>query len=179
MIAVSEIKNEAPVRFATPLQQAIYGRLAQLAIPFERVDCEAAVTMDDCKAIDSALGVPTVKTLFLCNRQQTAFYLFVTPGDKPFVTRDFGKALGVSRVSFASAELLAARLGTAVGAASPLSILADTDCSIRMVVDSDVAAMPVIACPDGTTTCYMRLATEDILDKYYPSTGHTAEVISV
>ena len=29
-----------------------------------------------------------VKTIFVCNRQQTEFYLYVTSHDKPFVTRD-------------------------------------------------------------------------------------------
>lgn len=46
-----------------------------------------------------------VKTLFLSNRQQTAFYLFITTGSKPFRSKDFSNTLGVSRVSFALAEV--------------------------------------------------------------------------
>ena len=31
------------------------------------------------------------KNLFLCNRQKTAFYLLVMPGDKPFKTKELSK----------------------------------------------------------------------------------------
>ena len=92
---VSEVIKTPPKEFATSLQEKVYKTLAELEIPFERVDTGDAVTMEDCIDIDKKLGCKVVKTLFLCNRQKTAFYLFVTPGDKPFVTKDFGKALGV------------------------------------------------------------------------------------
>ncbi|MGC4019391.1 MAG: YbaK/EbsC family protein [Muricomes sp.] len=42
-----------------------------------------------------------VKTLFLCNKKKTLFYLFVTTGEKPFDTKKFCETLGISRVSFA------------------------------------------------------------------------------
>lgn len=51
------------------------------------------------------LQLEMVKTLFLSNRQQTAFYLFITTGSKPFRSKDFSNTLGVSRVSFALAEV--------------------------------------------------------------------------
>lgn len=54
----------------------------------------------------------------LCNRQQTAFYLFITSGDKPFHAKDFSAALGVSRVSFAPAARMEQMLGTKIGAAT-------------------------------------------------------------
>ena len=72
--------------------------------------------MEDCEAIDSKLQMKTVKTLFLCNRQQTKFYLFVTRGDKPFKSKNFSAALGVSRVSFAPEEKMEEMMGNKVGA---------------------------------------------------------------
>lgn len=33
-------------------------------------------------------------------QQQTTFYLFITAGSKPFCSKAFSNALGVSRVSF-------------------------------------------------------------------------------
>ena len=41
---------------------------------FERVDTDEAVTMEDCASINRKLQMDMVKTLFLCNRQQTSFY---------------------------------------------------------------------------------------------------------
>ena len=95
-----------PTTFHSPLQESVYELLEHLDVDFVRVDTQDVITMDDCLHINDALDTQVVKTLFLCNRQQTQFYLCVMPGDKPFVTRDFGSALGVSRVSFAPATLL-------------------------------------------------------------------------
>lgn len=72
-----------------------------LQIPFQRVDTDEAITMEDCVTIDEKLDMNIVKTLFLCNRQQTEFYLFITVGKKSFRSKDFSNALGVARVSFA------------------------------------------------------------------------------
>ena len=88
MIHTSEIKVTAPAEFANETQRKVYAVLERLEIPFGRIDNDPAVTMEDCIAIDEALDVPTVKTLLLCNRQQTVFYLYVMPGDKPFSTKE-------------------------------------------------------------------------------------------
>lgn len=69
------------------LQEKTYCALQDRHIPFERVDTDEAITMEDCVQINKVLDMKMVKTLFLCNRQQTAFYLFITTGDKPFKSR--------------------------------------------------------------------------------------------
>ena len=94
MFYVSEIQTEAPGRFKTRLQELVYKELERLQIPFERVDTDEAITMKDCAAIDKKLNMSMVKTLFLCNRQRTRFYLFITAGNKPFSSKNFSNALG-------------------------------------------------------------------------------------
>ena len=172
MIRTSEIKTEKPAAFANETQRKVYAALERLEIPFERIDNDPAVTMEDCEAVDAALGVPTVKTLLLCNRQQTVFYLYVMPGDKPFITKEFGAALQISRVSFAPAEKLQEFLGTEVGATTPLSLVADPEKRVRLIIDKAAVAPEAIGFPDGTTTCYMRMRTSDLLGKFIPAAGH-------
>lgn len=177
MIHTSEIRTEAPAAFVNETQRLVYAALERLAIPYGRIDNDPAVTMEDCIAIDQALGVPTVKTLLLCNRQQTIFYLYVMPGDKPFSTKDFGAALQISRVSFAPAAMLQEFLGTEVGATTPLSLVADTGNRVRLIIDKAAVAPESVGCPDGTTTCYMRIRTADLLEKFIPATNHTPTFI--
>ena len=177
MIHTNEIKSETPAVFVNETQRRVYAALERLAIPFGRIDNDPAVTMEDCIAIDQALGVPTVKTLLLCNRQQTMFYLYVMPGDKPFSTKDFGAALQISRVSFAPAEMLQEFLGTEVGATTPLSLVSDTENRVRLIIDKAAVAPESVGCPDGTTTCYMRIRTADLLEKFIPATNHTPTFI--
>ena len=177
MIHTSEIRTEKPVTFINETQRKVYETLERLGIPVERIDNDPAVTMEDCEAVDAALGVPTVKTLLLCNRQQTMFYLYVMPGDKPFSTKDFGAALQISRVSFAPAPMLLAFLGTEVGATTPLSLVADPERRVRLIIDRAAVEPEAVGCPDGTTTCYMRIRTADLLGKFIPETGHVPTFI--
>lgn len=179
MFFVSDIYTTAPEHFRTGLQEKVYQTLERLQIPFARVDTDEAVTMEDCVQIDAKLDMKMVKTLFLCNRQQTAFYLFITTGDKPFKAKAFSAALEVARVSFAPAELMEEMLGTKIGAATVFSALLDTGNTVQIVFDRDVVSEEWYGCSDGTTTGYMKVKTEEILHRFLPSTKHAPVIIEV
>ena len=174
---VSEIITTAPKKFATPLQEKVYRKLSELNIPFERVNTDPGITMEDCLNINSGLGGRIVKTLFLCNRQQTVFYLYITRDDKPFVTKDFGAALGIPRVSFASSELLMRIAGTEHGASTVLSVYLESAHDVNVVFDREVLESDTYCCSDGTVNCFIKLRTSDLLDRYLPSCGRVPIVI--
>ncbi|MBQ9997779.1 MAG: prolyl-tRNA synthetase associated domain-containing protein, partial [Clostridia bacterium] len=67
----------------------VFELLNKLEIEYTKVDHEKADTIEDCKIIEQKLGCEICKNLFLCNRQQTEFYLLLMKGDKRFVTKDF------------------------------------------------------------------------------------------
>ena len=177
MFKVSELMTTAPASFASELQRRVYEAFAALGIPFARVETDPGLTMEDCQHIDARIGVRIVKTLFLCNRQQTEFYLYVTTDDKPFVTRDFCGALGIPRVSFASAEHLWARTGVLVGATTVLSAILPQAAGVQLVMDRTVAESDWFACTDGTATCFVKLRTADLLGRYLPAAGLTPVLI--
>lgn len=179
MFFVSDIYTTAPQQFHTSLQEKTYQTLQELQIPFERVETDEAITMEDCVQINERLNMKMVKTLFLCNRQQTAFYLFITAGDKPFRAKDFSNALEIARVSFAPAELMEQMLGTKIGAATVFSALTDTGNAVQIVFDRDILSQEWYGCSDGTTTGYMKVKTELILHKLLPYAKHTPAVIEV
>jgi Ala-tRNA(Pro) deacylase len=111
--------------------------------------------------------VHIVKTIFVGNRQQTEFYLYVTSDDKPFVTRDFCTALGgIPRVSFASADKLREIAGVEVGATTILSAALPSAREVHLVMDAAIAQAPEFACTDGTATCFVKIRTKDLLEKY-------------
>ncbi len=179
MFFVSDIHNEAPEKFRTSLQERVYHVLADLHIPYERVETDEAITMEDCVQIDEKLNMKMVKTLFLCNRQQTQFYLFIMAGDKPFKSKDFSTALEVARVSFAPADLMEQMLGTKIGAATVFSALLDTENKVQIVFDKDVLKEKWYGCSDGTTTGYMKIQTEQIVHHFLPYTKHNPAIIEV
>ena len=63
-----------------PKEIRCYDLLDSLAVPYQRIDHEAAMTMEACAAIDEALNATICKNLLLCNRQCTSFYLLMIPG---------------------------------------------------------------------------------------------------
>ena len=166
MFKVSEIITTPPAEYSTELQRKVYETFAELGIPFERVDTDPGLTMEDCQHISAKIGVPIVKTLFLCNRQQTEFYLYVTTDDKPFITREFCGALGIPRVSFAPADRLWALTGVEVGATTILSAVLPSASAVHLVMDRSVAEGVWFACTDGTPTCFVKLRTSDLLSLY-------------
>ncbi|MDR2931846.1 MAG: prolyl-tRNA synthetase associated domain-containing protein [Oscillospiraceae bacterium] len=176
---VSEIQTSAPAQYKTPLQEQVYKILAALHIPFERVDTDEVIAMDDCEAVNDKLDMKMVKTLFLCDRKQTRFYLFVTAGDKPFRSKEFSNALGVSRLSFAPADRMEQMLGTGIGAATVFSALLDTAEDVRIVFDREVASGQWYGCSDGTTTGYMKIETARIINDFLPYAGRKATVVTV
>jgi Ala-tRNA(Pro) deacylase len=179
MIRVSEPSAAPPPVVKTRLQRKVYETLAVLSIPFLRVDTDEAVTMEDCEAINARLDVEVVKTLFLCNRQKTAYYLFVTVGDKPFRTKDVSAALGVTRLSFASADAMERQLGTVVGAATIFSILLESAAEVRLVIDEDVVGQEWYGCSDGTTTGYLKLKTDRVIQDFLTYAGRRAYFVQV
>ncbi len=166
MFYVSELMSTPPAEYASELQRKVYESFSTLEIPFQRVDTDPGITMEDCRNIDARIGVRIVKTIFLCNRQQTEFYLYVTTDDKPFVTREFCGTLGIPRVSFASAEKLWELTGVLVGATTVLSAILPSAAGVHLVMDRGVAEGEWFACTDGTATCFVKLKTRDLMEKY-------------
>ena len=69
MFYISEIKNTVPGNFTAELQEKTYEALTSLRIPFERVETDEAISMDDYVLINEKLNMEMVKTLFLCNKK--------------------------------------------------------------------------------------------------------------
>ena len=174
---VSDMMPTPPQQFENDTQRCIYETLAQLGIEYLRVDTDDGSTMEDCIHISQGLQCPVVKTILLCNRQQTKFYMYVTTGEKPFVTKEFCGALGIPRVSFAPTEMLLEKLGTRMGATTVLSLINDTNHEVALVIDSEVAQREWYACTDGTTTCFMKFKMSNLFNRFLKHTGHQAIVI--
>ena len=82
-----------------------YDLLDSLGIEYERVDHEAAETMEACAEVDKILAPAVIcKNLLLCNTQKTKFYLLMIREDKKFKTKEISHQINSARLSFAPAE---------------------------------------------------------------------------
>ncbi len=157
----------------------VYDFLDKLGIDYMQVDHEPAMTMEACEAVDATLGTAMCKNLFLCNRQQTDFYILLMPGDKVFKTKDLSAQLGVSRLSFASGEFMEEFLDITPGSLSVLGLMNDKNHRVRLVIDSPVLESEFIGVHPCINTSSLRLKTTDLLEKIIPAMGHEPTVVEL
>ena len=151
---------------------AVFAALDSLGIPYIRFEHDATATMEDCAAVGEALHGTICKNLFLCNRQQTAFYLYVTLPDKPFRTAETSKLLHSSRLSFAPPKCLPTMLGLESGSLSPLGLWFDEEKRIQLVFDHDVKREGRIAFHPCDNTATVVFAQEVFWTQVVPTLGH-------
>lgn len=154
-----------------------YDFLDSLGIEYGRIDHEAAMTMEVCEDIDRALHATICKNLFLCNRQQTDFYLLMIPGNKQFKTKDISAQIGSSRLSFATAEHMEELLDITPGSVSVLGLMNDSEKKVRLLIDEDVLTGEYIGCHPCVNTSSLRVRTEDMMKKIIPATGHQPTIV--
>lgn len=178
---IIKISEGAPLELSERLEREArcYPALDTLGIAYTRADHQAAHTMEDCLAVEEALGVKIPKNLLLCNRQQTNFYLLILPGDKVFKTKDISQQLGTARLSFASGEQMEKLLDIAPGALSILGLMNDKDNAVTLVIDRDVLEHSEIGCHPCVNTSTLRISRDDLLDKFVPSTAHSVTVVTL
>ena len=153
-------------------EKRVYELLDKLEICYHRIDHEAAMTMEICAALEDVLGCPICKNLLLCNRQCTAFYLLLLPGDKIFKTKDLSAQIGSSRLSFASGEFMEQLLDITPGSLSVLGLMNDPENKVQLLIDEDILTSAFIGCHPCINTSSLRISTEDILQKVIPATDH-------
>lgn len=177
---MNEIYTTAPAgqnRLAKEMR--VYELLEKLNIPFAGVDHEVADTMEACEEIDKILGVTMCKNLFLCNRRKTDFYLLLMPGNKKFLTKDFSKQLGVSRLSFAEAEFMEKYLDITPGSVSVLGLMNDKNHEVHLAIDKDLLADEYIGCHPCINTSSLKIKTDDILHQFLTHTGHHPTIVTL
>ena len=157
----------------------VYDLLDELGIGYQRIDHEAAMTMEACAAIDEALDATICKNLLLCNRQCTDFYLLMIPGDKVFKTSVLSKQIGSSRLSFASPEYMEQFLDITPGSVSVLGLMNDKENRVQLLIDEDVLKGEFFGCHPCINTSSLRIAIRDLMDKVIPAMGHTPQIVTL
>ena len=149
-----------------------YDLLDGLGVEYDRVDHAPAMTMEDCKEVDEILESMVCKNLFLCNRQETAFYLLMIPDTKVFHTKDLSAQIGSARLSFAKPEYMEKFLDITPGSVSVLGLMNDTGHRVQLLIDEDVLNSEFVGCHPCINASSLRLRTKDLIEKILPAVEH-------
>ena len=155
-----------------PKEIRVYDFLDALGIQYQRVDHEAAMTMEACLEVDTALEATMCKNLMLCNRQCTDFYILLLPGDKKFKTSVLSKQIGSSRLSFADGQYMESFLDITPGSLSVLGLMNDKENRVKLLIDKDVLTGEYIGVHPCVNTASLKIKTSDLVEKIIPAMGH-------
>lgn len=157
----------------------VYDLLDSLGIEYYRTDHEPADTMEACNEIDRILDTLVCKNLFLCNRQKTAFYLLMMPGDKPFKTKELSSQINSARLSFATPEDMEELLDITPGSVSIMGLMNDADNKVQLLVDEDVLKGEYLGCHPCINTSSLKMKTADAFGKYLEAVHHKMVVVKL
>ncbi len=176
-----ELQNGRPESCMGRLPKEIrcYDLLDRLGVEYQRIDHEAAMTMEACAAIDEALNAVICKNLLLCNRQCTVFYLLMMPGDKNFKTSVLSKEIGSSRLSFAAPEYMEKFLDITPGSLSVLGLMNDKENQVQLLIDEDVLKGAYFGCHPCINTSSLRIATRDLMESILPALNHQPQIVTL
>ena len=174
---ISDIMTAAPEDQRGELETRVYQELDKLGIKYERVDNDVVEAMEECVEISEKLGAEIRKTIVVCNRQKTEFYLVILPADKRFDSKLFAAMMRTARVSFASPEDMESVIGLTPGEASVMGVLNDSAGKVQVVIDKAVADAEWFACNPGANTTHLKFKTKQLINNFLPAEKHKPEII--
>lgn len=176
-----ELLNGRPATNAGRLEKEIrvYDLLDSLGISYDRIDHEAAMTIEACQDIDALFGTHMCKNLFLCNRQETDFYLLLMPGDKKFKTKELSSQINTARLSFANEKHMEELLDITPGSVSVMGLMNDKDNKVQLLIDEDLLNQAYLGCHPCINTSSLRIKTNDILNVFLPAVHHQARYVKL
>ena len=160
-----------------PKEIRVYDLLDSLQVTYQRIDHEAAMTMEACTEVDKVLDATICKNLMLCNRQNTVFYLLLIPGDKPFKTKELSRQIESSRLSFAAPEYMEEYLDITPGSLSVFGLMNDHGNKVQLLIDEDVLKGEYIGFHPCINTSSLRLKTADLVEKIIPAMHHAPRLV--
>ena len=145
----------------------------------EIVEHGAVYNMAEMALIDLPHPEADAKNLFVRDDKKKNYYLITVRGDKRVDLKEFRKNQGTRALSFASAEELMDILGLIPGAVTPLGLLNDGECRVKLFIDSELAGtngLVGVHPNDNTATVFLK--TEDLI-KIITEHGNQVEVAAV
>jgi Ala-tRNA(Pro) deacylase len=139
-------------------EEAVFTVLGQLGLPYERHEHPAVFTVDQALEHWAGIEATHCKNLFLRNKKGDRHYLVVAGHSTPIDIGALAVRAGENRLSFASAERLAAHLGLTPGAVSPFGLINDRTKTVRVLLDERLRAATRVGFHPNVNTSTVVLA---------------------
>lgn len=155
--------------------------LKDMGIAHTLFEHEPKLTIEACQTIPGVNWneAAMCKNVFLCNRQETDYYMVLLRHDRAFRTSVVSKLLQVSRLSFAKPEKLQDMLHLEPGAVNPLSLMFDAQAQITLGVDSALTSYKRLLFHPGVNWLSVELSQQDFIERFLPAIRHNPVMLSI
>jgi Ala-tRNA(Pro) deacylase len=151
---------------------SIYKVLADLKLPYEKINHPAVFTTKEADEYKLGKGVAKCKNLFLRNRKKTKYYLVVMESDKRFNLKEFSLQIDEKKLSFASEDDLMKYLKVTSGSVSPFTLINNDEKNVIAIVDDDLMKYKKVGFHPNINTATLVLTSNDF-KKYLKSLNNT------
>ena len=160
----------------SPEETAVCEALDSLGIRFERHEHPPVFTVEEALEHWARIDAVHCKNLFLRNKKGDRHYLVVAAHTTAVDIGAIAARVGEGRLSFASAERLAAHLGLAPGAVSPFGLINDRSGSVRVLVDGTLRSAGRVGFHPNVNTATLVLSFADF-ERFLASRGNPVTYI--
>jgi Ala-tRNA(Pro) deacylase len=159
-------------------EQAVYDRLAELGIAYERYEHPPVATVEEAETHWAGIDATHCKNLFLRNQKGNRHYLVILRHTRRADLRAVAAQIGDGKLSFGSPERLMTYLGVAPGSVSPFGLINDREREVRVFLDREVLAAARVSFHPNVNTRTITLSVADF-ERFLVASGHPFRAIDV
>jgi len=156
-------------------RKTLFARLDELAIRSTTVEYAPMFTVEQSASLRGSLPGAHTKNLFLTDKDGS-MVLVVAKDDTRVDLKSLAGRLGLGRLSFGKAELLASVLGVPPGSVTPFALINDTARQVQVVVDAALMDFAEVNCHPLENSATTRLSTGDLL-RFIEVCGHETLIL--
>lgn len=158
-------------------KEETYAFLKENNIEFEAVEHKAVFNMEELGDVELPHPEWEAKNLFVRDDKKRNYYLITVKGAKRVDLKDFRKKHGLRPLTFASADDLLGIMKLTPGSVTPLGLLNDSECKVKLYLDAEFEdGMMGVHPNDNTATVYMK--ADDVL-RLIREHGNEAEMAEI
>src|SRR5512137_2864674 len=160
----------------SPEEAAVCDYLGALGIAYERYEHPPVFTVEQALEHWGRIDAVHCKNLFLRNKKGDRHYLVVAAHTTAIDMGALAERIGEGRLSFASAERLAAHLGLTPGAVSPFGLINDPSHGVRVLLDGTLRAAARVGFHPNVNTATLVLTFADF-ERFLAARGNSVTTI--
>ncbi len=146
-----------------------------LGIEFECMEHPATPTVEDAMQYwKAAPDAQHCKNLFLRNHKGNRHYLVIIPWSKKLDTHALERAIGESRLSFASEKRMDKYLGVSPGSVSLFGLINDSENNVKLILDRELETAARISFHPNDNTASLIISHEGMM-KFLENCGNNYE----